>query len=44
MASPKPFAPPQPQDIRKALAERAQGDSVPLGAAVWMVTAVNPGQ
>ena len=31
-------------DIRKALAERAQGDSVPLGAAVWMVTAVNPGR
>jgi SAM-dependent methyltransferase len=30
-------------DIRKALAERAQEDSVPLGAAVWMVTAVNPG-
>jgi SAM-dependent methyltransferase len=32
------------QDIRKALAERAQGDSVPLGAAVWIVTAVNPGR
>ena len=30
-------------DIRKALAERAQGDSVPLGAAIWLVTAVNPG-
>jgi SAM-dependent methyltransferase len=30
-------------DIRKALAERAQGDSVPLGAAIWIVTAVNPG-
>jgi SAM-dependent methyltransferase len=30
-------------DIRKALAERAKGDSVPLGAAIWMVTAVNPG-
>ena len=29
-------------DIRKALAERAKGDSVPLGAAIWMVTAVNP--
>ena len=31
-------------DIRKALAERAKGDSVPLGAAIWMVTAVNPGE
>ncbi len=31
-------------DIRKALAERAQGNSVPLGAAVWIVTAVNPGR
>ncbi len=30
-------------DIRKALAERAQGDRVPLGAAIWIVTAVNPG-
>jgi SAM-dependent methyltransferase len=30
-------------DIRKALAERAHGDSVPLGAAIWIVTAVNPG-
>jgi SAM-dependent methyltransferase len=30
-------------DIRKALAERAKGDSVPLGAAIWIVTAVNPG-
>jgi SAM-dependent methyltransferase len=30
-------------DIRKALAERMKGDSVPLGAAIWMVTAVNPG-
>jgi SAM-dependent methyltransferase len=29
-------------DIRKALAERQRGDSVPLGAAIWMVTAVNP--
>jgi SAM-dependent methyltransferase len=29
-------------DIRKALAERAKGDSVPLGAAIWIVTAVNP--
>src|SRR5208282_1844228 len=25
--------------IRKALAERANGDSVPLGAAIWIVTA-----
>ena len=30
-------------DIRKALAERAKGDSVPLGAAIWIVTAINPG-
>jgi SAM-dependent methyltransferase len=30
-------------DIRKALAERMKGDSVPLGAAIWMVSAVNPG-
>ena len=30
-------------DIRKALAERMKGDSVPLGAAIWMVTATNPG-
>ena len=30
-------------DIRKALAERMKGDSVPLGAAIWMVTAINPG-
>jgi SAM-dependent methyltransferase len=30
-------------DIRQALAERAKGDSVPLGAAIWIVTAVNPG-
>jgi SAM-dependent methyltransferase len=29
-------------DIRKALADRARGDRVPLGAAIWMVTAVNP--
>jgi SAM-dependent methyltransferase len=29
-------------DIKKALAERAKGDSVPLGAAIWIVTAVNP--
>ena len=31
-------------DIRKALSERAHGDSVPLGAAIWIVTAVNPGR
>jgi SAM-dependent methyltransferase len=31
-------------DIRKAFAERAKGDSVPLGAAIWIVTAVNPGE
>jgi len=30
-------------DIKKAFAERAKGDSVPLGAAIWLVTAVNPG-
>ncbi|MGA8586755.1 MAG: SAM-dependent methyltransferase, partial [Roseiarcus sp.] len=30
-------------DIRQALAERAKGDSVPLGAAIWIVTATNPG-
>ncbi len=30
-------------DIRKALAERAKGDSIPLGAAIWIVTATNPG-
>ena len=29
-------------DIRKALAARARGDSVPLGAAIWVVTATNP--
>jgi SAM-dependent methyltransferase len=29
-------------DIRKALAERAIGDRVPLGAAIWMVRATNP--
>jgi SAM-dependent methyltransferase len=29
-------------DIRKALAAQARGDSVPLGAAIWMVTATNP--
>jgi ubiquinone/menaquinone biosynthesis C-methylase UbiE len=30
-------------DIRAVLAARAVGDSVPLGAAIWIVTAVNPG-
>jgi SAM-dependent methyltransferase len=30
-------------DIREALAAQARGDSVPLGAAIWMVTATNPG-
>jgi SAM-dependent methyltransferase len=30
-------------DIRKALAAHARGDSVPLGAAIWMVTARTPG-
>jgi len=30
-------------DIRAALAARAVGDSVPLGAAIWIVTATNPG-
>ncbi len=30
-------------DIRKALAAHAQGDSVPLGAAIWIVTATNAG-
>jgi SAM-dependent methyltransferase len=30
-------------DIRKALAAYARGDSVPLGAAIWIVTATNPG-
>jgi SAM-dependent methyltransferase len=29
-------------DVRKALAAHARGDSVPLGAAIWIVTAVNP--
>ena len=29
-------------DIKKALAERAKGASVPLGAAIWLVTASNP--
>jgi SAM-dependent methyltransferase len=29
-------------DIRKALADHVRGDSVPLGAAIWMVTATNP--
>jgi SAM-dependent methyltransferase len=30
-------------DIRKALAAHARGDSVPLGAAIWLVRAANPG-
>jgi hypothetical protein len=30
-------------DIRAALAPHARGASVPLGAAIWIVTAVNPG-
>jgi SAM-dependent methyltransferase len=30
-------------DIRKALAAHTRGDSVPLGAAIWIVTATNPG-
>jgi SAM-dependent methyltransferase len=29
-------------DIRKALAAHARGDSVPLGAAIWIVKATNP--
>jgi SAM-dependent methyltransferase len=29
-------------DIRKALAAQARGDSVPLGAAIWLVRATNP--
>jgi SAM-dependent methyltransferase len=29
-------------DIRKALAAQARGESVPLGAAIWIVTATNP--
>jgi SAM-dependent methyltransferase len=29
-------------DIRAALARHARGASVPLGAAIWVVTAVNP--
>ena len=29
-------------DIRKALAAHARGDSAPLGAAIWIVTATNP--
>ena len=29
-------------DIRKALAAHARGDSVPLGAAIWIVRATNP--
>jgi SAM-dependent methyltransferase len=30
-------------DIRKALAAHLHGASVPLGAAIWIVTATNPG-
>ena len=30
-------------DIRKALAVHARGENVPLGAAIWIVTATNPG-
>jgi SAM-dependent methyltransferase len=30
-------------DIRKVLAVHARGESVPLGAAIWIVTASNPG-
>jgi SAM-dependent methyltransferase len=29
-------------DIRKALAAHAEGERVPLGAAIWIVTATNP--
>ena len=29
-------------DIRRALAAQARGESVPLGAAIWIVTAANP--
>jgi SAM-dependent methyltransferase len=29
-------------DIRKALAANVRGESVPLGAAIWIVTAANP--
>jgi len=31
-------------DIGKALAAHARGGSVPLGAAIWIVTATNPGR
>ena len=31
-------------DIRKALAAQARGDRVPLGGAIWIVTARNPGR
>ena len=31
-------------DIRRALAAHARGDSVPLGAAIWIVRATNPAQ
>ena len=30
-------------DIRKALAAHARDERVPLGAAIWIVTATNPG-
>jgi SAM-dependent methyltransferase len=30
-------------EIRKALAAHVRGESVPLGAAIWIVTATNPG-
>ena len=29
-------------DIRKALVAHVRGTSVPLGAAIWLVTAANP--
>lgn len=31
-------------EVRKAPADRAKGDSVPLGATIWIVTAVNSGE
>ena len=31
-------------DIRKALGAHARGDKVPLGGAIWIVTARNPGR
>ena len=30
-------------EIRKALAAHVRGETVPLGAAIWIVTATNPG-